>query len=134
MNWNGLKVRDGRITARAFNRIVEALQSVALRPGVNYTISQTVGGTIIVPKGKGGATITISNVRSFQDATKHITQQLARLKEAIENASTTSTYAANILAIYDEVETTYPAEFKAMQIRHSNLYSIFKRTDVEMYI
>lgn len=85
-------------------------------------------------KGKGGATITISNVRSFQDATKHITQQLARLKEAIENASTTSTYAANILAIYDEVETTYPAEFKAMQIRHSNLYSIFKRTDVEMYI
>jgi hypothetical protein len=89
---------------------------------------------LAIPKKGKGATVTINTARSFQDATKHITQQLARLKEAIENASATSTYATNILGIYDEVETAYPAEFTAMQIRHSNVYSIFKRKDVEMYI
>jgi len=90
--------------------------------------------TVLMGLSEKGGVAPSGSGRSFQDITKHITQQLARLQQAIDNASATSSYAANILAIYDEVEIAYPAEFAAMQIRHSNVYSIFKRKDVEMYM
>ncbi len=51
-NWNGLKSKDGTVSEKEFNRLVDAVQAHSLRKGHNYTLNQNAGGVTILPKGK----------------------------------------------------------------------------------
>lgn len=52
--WSSLKSWDGKVSEQDFNRLVDALQSITINPGLNYTIARTPAGTTILPGGKGG--------------------------------------------------------------------------------
>lgn len=56
--FSNLKCYGGTVTDRHFNRLVDALQSIALTPGVDYRILRTPAGTTIQPDGKGGGSGT----------------------------------------------------------------------------
>lgn len=56
--WNTLKAWDGHVSPAQFNRLVDAMQSISLNPGLNYNISRTPAGTTILPGGKGGAAVS----------------------------------------------------------------------------
>lgn len=81
------------------------------------------------------------NVRPFSTITKHLTQNLARLAEAIKENKPTSTYAKTILDIYEEAALNHKQEFEAMQIRHSSTfnsdgtprYPVYKKEDVSLF-
>ena len=81
------------------------------------------------------------NVRPFSAITKHLTQNLARLAEAIKENKPTSTYAKTILDIYEEAALNHKQEFEAMQIRHSSTfnsdgtprYPVYKKEDVSLF-
>lgn len=51
--WNTIKVWDGNITQAAFNKLVDAVQSITLNPGLNYNIKRSPAGTTLVTNGKG---------------------------------------------------------------------------------
>ena len=54
--WNTLKSWDGAVSEFDFNRLVDAVQSIALNPGLNYNITRSAAGTTLVttPQAGGG--------------------------------------------------------------------------------
>jgi len=57
--WSSLKSWDGKVSEQEFNRLVDAVQSVTLNPGLNYTIARSPAGTTILSSGKGGGRAAI---------------------------------------------------------------------------
>lgn len=72
---------------------------------------------------------------SFAVITKHLTQYLTRLADAVSqgNDDVAKTNARNILDIYDKAEFHYKQEFEAMQKRHAISYPIWKRDEIEKF-
>lgn len=53
--WNTIKSWDGVVSEFDFNRLVDAVQSITLNPGLNYNIKRSPAGTTLVTNGQAAA-------------------------------------------------------------------------------